>query len=85
MCDELQDGSLPLLIATPNGRDESGANRDCLVFDPQTTDEKLKMFKFLGKLFIDCSMQRHLHYELGRASLYLVASRLPGPSLVALG
>ena len=24
MCEELQNGSLPLLIVTPNGRDESG-------------------------------------------------------------
>lgn len=29
MCDELQNGSVPLLIQTPNGRGEAGANRDC--------------------------------------------------------
>ena len=30
MCDELQNGDslLPLLIATPNGRDEAGTSRD---------------------------------------------------------
>lgn len=28
ICEELQNGLTPLLIVTPNGRDESGANRD---------------------------------------------------------
>lgn len=32
MCDELQNGSVPLLIQTPNGRGEAGANRDCKNF-----------------------------------------------------
>lgn len=32
MCDELQNGSVPLLIQTPNGRGEAGANRDCKHF-----------------------------------------------------
>ncbi|XP_060526978.1 E3 ubiquitin-protein ligase HERC2 [Cylas formicarius] len=51
MCDELQNGSLPLLVPTPNGRDESGANRDCFVPNPTaTTCLHLNMFRFLGVL-----------------------------------
>ena len=50
MCDELQNGSLPLLMVTPNGRDESGANRDCFLFSPSAhTALHQNMFKFLGK------------------------------------
>ncbi|XP_050303138.1 E3 ubiquitin-protein ligase HERC2 [Anthonomus grandis grandis] len=51
MCDELQNGSLPLLIPTPNGRDEAGANRDCFVLNPTAkTCLHLNMFRFLGVL-----------------------------------
>ena len=51
MCDELQNGSLPLLIVTPNGRDESGANRDCFILNPDACSPvHLSMFKFLGVL-----------------------------------
>ena len=50
MCDELQNGSLPLLIVTPNGRDESGANRDCFLLNPMIRQNiHQNMFKFLGK------------------------------------
>lgn len=50
MCDELQNGSLPLLIPTPNGRDESGTNRDCFVLNPAAKScLHLNMFRFLGK------------------------------------
>ncbi|XP_065932278.1 E3 ubiquitin-protein ligase HERC2 isoform X5 [Magallana gigas] len=52
MCDELQNGSLPLLIVTPNGRGESGANRDCYIFNPMAKSPvHVNMFKFLGMLF----------------------------------
>ncbi|KAL5011340.1 hypothetical protein ScPMuIL_009891 [Solemya velum] len=52
MCDELQNGSLPLLIVTPNGRDESGANRDCFLLNPMLkTLSHQNMFRFLGILF----------------------------------
>lgn len=52
MCDELQNGSLPLLIVTPNGRGESGANRDCFIFNPMAKSPvHVNMFKFLGKNF----------------------------------
>lgn len=51
MCDELQNGSLPLLIVTPNGREESGANRDCLILSPEACSPvHLNMFKFFGVL-----------------------------------
>ncbi|XP_048589232.1 E3 ubiquitin-protein ligase HERC2 isoform X2 [Nematostella vectensis] len=51
MCDELQNGSLPLLIVTPNGREESGANRDCFILNPDATSAvHLGMFRFLGML-----------------------------------
>lgn len=50
MCDELQNGSLPLLITTPNGRDEAGTNRDCFLLNPNSkTCLQLNMFRFLGK------------------------------------
>lgn len=52
MCDELQNGSLPLLIPTPNGRDEAGTNRDCFVLNPSAKScLHLNMFRFLGKFF----------------------------------
>lgn len=52
MCDELQNGSLPLLIPTPNGRDEAGTNRDCFMLNPAARScLHLNMFRFLGKKF----------------------------------
>lgn len=51
MCDELQNGSLPLLIPTPNGRDEAGTNRDCFLLNPAVKScLHLNMFRFLGVL-----------------------------------
>lgn len=51
MCDELQNGSLSLLIVTPNGRDESGANRDCFLLNPMLKSSlHQNMFRFLGML-----------------------------------
>ncbi len=50
MCDELQNGSLALLILTPNGRDESGANRDCFLLNPTIkATVHQNMYRFLGK------------------------------------
>lgn len=50
MCEELQNGSLPLLIPTPNGRDDTGTNRDCFILNPAVKSPlHLKMFNFLGK------------------------------------
>ncbi|XP_072258440.1 E3 ubiquitin-protein ligase HERC2 [Pyxicephalus adspersus] len=51
MCEELQNGLTPLLIVTPNGRDESGANRDCFLLNPAAkTPLHMNMFRFLGVL-----------------------------------
>ncbi|XP_019845780.2 probable E3 ubiquitin-protein ligase HERC2 [Bactrocera dorsalis] len=51
MCDELQNGSVPLLITTPNGRGEAGANRDCFLLDPTLGSVlQMNMFRFLGVL-----------------------------------
>lgn len=51
MCDELQNGSLPLLVVTPNGRDDTGTNRDCFLLNPNAkTAQHIQMFKFLGEL-----------------------------------
>lgn len=50
MCDELMNGSLPLLIPTPNGRDEAGTSRDCFLMNPQANSQHhLNMFTFLGR------------------------------------
>lgn len=52
MCDELQNGSLNLLIVTPNGRGESGANRDCYLLNPMLKcHQHINMFRFLGKSY----------------------------------
>ncbi|RLU17868.1 hypothetical protein DMN91_010107 [Ooceraea biroi] len=51
MCDELQNGSLPLLIPTPNGREDNGTNRDCFLLNPMADSQlHMNMFKFLGIL-----------------------------------
>lgn len=51
MCDELQNGSVPLLIPTPNGREDTGVNRDCFIFNPEATSSvHLNMFRFFGVL-----------------------------------
>lgn len=51
ICEELQNGLTPLLIVTPNGRDESGANRDCYLFSPAArAPVHTNMFRFLGGL-----------------------------------
>ncbi|CAH1268469.1 HERC2 [Branchiostoma lanceolatum] len=51
MCDELQNGSTPLMCLTPNGREESGANRDCFILNPHAKGPThMNMFRFLGIL-----------------------------------
>lgn len=55
ICDELQNGLTPLLIVTPNGRDESGANRDCYLFSPAArAPVHTNMFRFLGAPRAQC-------------------------------
>jgi len=47
MCDELENGSLPLLIGTPNGREEAGTSRDCFIFNPAVrTQQHINMFRY---------------------------------------
>ena len=61
MCDELQNGSVPLLIQTPNGRDESGSNRDCFVLNPTIkAPVHHNMFRFLGTLQGEIIMGLHI-------------------------
>lgn len=66
MCDELQNGSLPLLIVTPNGRGESGANRDCFIFNPMAKSPvHVNMFKFLGiniSVLLNVNLQKQFPY-----------------------
>lgn len=51
ICEELQNGSVNILCATPNGRSESGANRDCFLLNPLcATKLHQNMFKLLGML-----------------------------------
>ncbi len=51
MCEELQKGSVPLLIQTPNGREDTGVNRDCFIINPAATSPiHINMFRFLGIL-----------------------------------
>lgn len=51
MCDELQNGSVPLLMQTPNGRDDTGVNRDCFIINPEASSHiHLNMYRFLGAL-----------------------------------
>uniref|UniRef100_A0A3B3D0M2 E3 ubiquitin-protein ligase HERC2 n=1 Tax=Oryzias melastigma TaxID=30732 RepID=A0A3B3D0M2_ORYME len=53
MCEELQNSLTPLLIVTPNGRDESGANRDCFLLNPAAKSPlHMGMFRFLVLLGI---------------------------------
>jgi len=59
MCDELMNGSLPILIPTPNGRDEAGTSRDCFLLNPATQSSlHIKMFRFLGKNPVELFQQR---------------------------
>lgn len=51
MCDELQNRSVPLLIPTPNGREDTGVNRDCFIINPEANSPvHMNMFRFLGVL-----------------------------------
>ena len=76
MCDELMNGSLPLLIPTPNGRDEAGTSRDCFLLNPQSnSSHHMNMFTFLGRLL--CVVQIYLYrsvllLRLGFESIYCV-------------
>ncbi|KAG7254788.1 hypothetical protein CRUP_026881 [Coryphaenoides rupestris] len=69
MCEELQNGLTPLLIVTPNGRDESGANRDCFLLNPAAKSPlHMNMFRFLVVIYSRPSayyfpIQRNIKYN----------------------
>lgn len=51
ICEELQNGSVNILSPTPNGRSESGANRDCFLINPSCSSQLHRsMFQMLGVL-----------------------------------
>lgn len=51
ICDELQNGSLPLLIPTPNTTGESDSPSDYFIINPDMREKEHKeMFRFLGQV-----------------------------------
>ena len=53
---EMETGLVPLLIKSPNNRNEHGASRDCFVLDPTSkSPSHLEMYKFLGG-YIGCAI-----------------------------
>lgn len=66
MCEELQNGLTPLLIVTPNGRDESGANRDCFLLNPAAKSLlHMNMFRFLGNSIVTDFLLALCHQNIG--------------------
>ncbi|XP_017786874.1 PREDICTED: probable E3 ubiquitin-protein ligase HERC1 isoform X2 [Nicrophorus vespilloides] len=52
MCQEITNGTVPLLVPTPNAVNDEGFNRDKYLFNPQLTSQQdIVWFKFLGILF----------------------------------
>lgn len=52
MCDELLNGSVKLLIPTPNHVNEMGFNTDRYLLNPHmNSEEDLYLFRFLGQFF----------------------------------
>lgn len=48
---ELESTALPLLIKSPNNRNDHGSNRDCFILNPSArSPTHLEMFKFFGAL-----------------------------------
>ncbi len=46
---EMESGFVPLLIKSPNNRNDHGSDRDCFVLDPASkSPAHLEMFKWLG-------------------------------------
>jgi len=51
MASELESPVLPLLLKSPNNRNDHGSNRDCFVLNPSArSPTHLEMFKFFGAL-----------------------------------
>ena len=46
---EMEDGLVPLLIKSPNNRNDHSAHRDCFILNPDSTGPTmLEIFKYLG-------------------------------------
>jgi len=46
---EMEDGLVPLLVKSPNNKNDHGSNRDCFILNPDSTSPAhLEMYKFLG-------------------------------------
>jgi len=46
---EMEEGALPLLIKSPNNRNDHGSYRDCFILNPSATSPAhLEMFRFMG-------------------------------------
>lgn len=46
---EMEDGVVPLLIKSPNNRNDHGINRDCFIIDPASTSPShLEMYRYVG-------------------------------------
>lgn len=47
--DEMECGALPLLIKSPNNRNDHGSSRDCFILNPTATSPAhLEMYRFMG-------------------------------------
>ena len=47
--DEMEAGLVPLMIKSPNNRNDHGTNRDCYILNPTSTSPAhLEMYKYLG-------------------------------------
>jgi len=54
-CEELESDCLPLLIKTPNNRNDHGDSRDCFTLNPaSTTPTHQEMFTYLGYMLGFC-------------------------------
>ena len=48
---ELESGVVPLLIKSPNNRNEHGSNRECFILDSSSKNPThMEMYKFLGAM-----------------------------------
>ncbi|KAK7467957.1 hypothetical protein BaRGS_00036800 [Batillaria attramentaria] len=75
MCLELESGAVPLLIPTPNSKNESGNNRDRYLLNPAMTGEdSAALWKFMGILFgVAIRTKKPLDLHLAPAIWKLVA------------
>jgi len=70
MCKELQSGVLPLLIATPNNKNNHGQNRECWMVNPGAlSPTHLELFKFFG-YFIGMAIRSQQALPLDLAPIF---------------